>query len=103
MIALINESNTHSIIHSANNFEEATNLLTETTDLVLLDINMPGKNGIVLLKTIKESSNSCKVIMLSNHSGEFYQAQCKKMGAHLILDKTNEFDLVPGIVKGLYN
>lgn len=102
MIALISETQNVNI-DAANNFEEAKSLFTENTDLVLLDINLPGKNGMLLLKSIKESSRDCKVVMLSNHTGEFYEEQCLKLGAHLLLDKTNEFHLVPGIVNGLTN
>lgn len=102
MIALISETQNVNI-HSASNFEEATSLFTDSTDLVLLDINLPGKNGMHLLKSIKESSRDCKVVMLTNHAGEFYEEQCRKLGANLLLDKTNEFHLVPGIVHGLVN
>lgn len=99
MISLINEAGASSIIHSANSYDEATLMLTDKTDLVLLDINLPGRNGLSLLKKIKEQSRNCEVIMVSNHTGDYYRQQCKKLGAWLFLDKTNDFDLIPAIVK----
>lgn len=103
MTSLINEADTTSIVHSANSIDEATGMLTKNPDLILLDINLPGKNGITLLKHITESSPNCKVIMMSNYTEEYYQERCRKLGAALFLDKTNDFELIPGIVKELNN
>ena len=88
-------------INVASNYEEARILLDEQRpDFVLLDINMPGKNGIELLKRIKESGWDCEVIMISNHTDEFYRQQCRELGAKHFLDKSNDFWMVPDIIAG---
>ena len=38
-------------------------------DLMLLDINMPGKSGIDVLKFIKDKGLKCKIIMLTGRVG----------------------------------
>ena len=98
MISLLKELDSISVIHSAHNYDEAFLLLDKKPDLVLLDIQMPGKSGMKLLKKIKDSTDDCGVIMLTNHSDDYYRQQCKKLGALHFLDKTNEFELVPGII-----
>jgi DNA-binding response OmpR family regulator len=38
--------------------------------LIFLDIQLPGKNGMSLLKRIKDTAKDCEVIMLTNYAGE---------------------------------
>ena len=102
IISLLDEVDNISSIHTAGNYDEASKVLDEKKpDVALLDIQLPGKSGISILKQIKESSATCQVIMLTNTTGDYYRQQCKKLGAEHFLDKTNDFELVPGIVKGL--
>jgi DNA-binding NarL/FixJ family response regulator len=96
---LLTEVDNISIIHTAFDFDEATLLLNQKPDLVVLDIQFPGGNGINLLKQIKNSTEESEVIMLSNHASEYYRRQCKALGALDFLDKTNEFELLPGMIK----
>ena len=99
MASLFGEVNNRIQIYSAGSYEEALKQLdTRKHDTVLLDINLPDRNGIALLKKIVERNCQCKVIMLSNNAAEYYRKQCKKLGAIHFLDKTNEFHLAPSIV-----
>ena len=99
MITLLNELDNIHVIHTAYNYNEAVRLLGAKPDLILLDISLPGKNGMNILRRIKDSAEECEVIMLTNNSGEYYRQQCKKLGALHFLDKTNDFELVPGMIK----
>jgi len=102
MKVLLNELDNVGSIHSAGNYDEAIKQLDRNKqDTVLLDINLPGKNGISLLRKIKEGGAQCKVIMLSNHAEAYYKEQCKKLGAIHFLDKTTEFELLPSILAGI--
>ncbi|MEP7374436.1 MAG: response regulator [Chitinophagaceae bacterium] len=99
MKVLLDELDNVESIHSAGDYDEAVSQLDRNKqDTILLDINLPGKSGISLLKKIKEGGAVCKVIMLSNHSEDYYKEQCKKLGATHFLDKTTEFDQVPSIL-----
>ena len=80
----------------AKGFAEAVLLLEqEKYDVVLLDINLSGKNGIELLSFIKANYPSIKIIMLSNQSGEYYRNLCNELGSDSFIDKTSEFENIP--------
>ena len=92
MANLFNECGNTVHVYSAGNYDEALKQLeARKHDTVLLDINLPGQNGIALLKKILERNCQCKVIVISNNSSEFYRKECKKLGAIHFLDKTTEF------------
>ena len=87
-------------IQVARDFDEARILLAlENPGTVLLDINLPGKNGIELLKLIKKNSPECEIVMITNHADEYYRRQCHELGAKHFLDKSNDFAMVPAIVR----
>jgi DNA-binding NarL/FixJ family response regulator len=104
MIGLLDDVGNIGYINVASDYDEASRYLKqENPDLVLLDINLPGKNGIELLRKIKKPGNGCQVIMITNHADEYYREQCKELGADHFLDKSNDFSRVPGIISKIHN
>jgi len=100
MIGLLNEVDGAREILVASDFDEARRLLAiEHPSVVLLDINLPGKNGIELLRLIKKNKPACEVIMITNHADEYYRHQCFELGASHFLDKSNDFAQVPNIIR----
>ncbi|MEP7254505.1 MAG: response regulator [Ferruginibacter sp.] len=89
-------------IFTAADYEGAVEILSgNKTNIVLLDIQLPGKNGIELLRFIVKNYPDIKVVMLSNLVSEYYQKLCKKIGAVHFIDKSKDFDHIPGIVTAL--
>lgn len=87
-------------ISVAANYDEARTLLAmDNPEIVLLDINLPGRNGIDLLRLIRQNNKACEVIMISNHSDNYYKQQCRELGARYFLDKSSDFSQVPGLVR----
>jgi two-component system, NarL family, invasion response regulator UvrY len=69
---------------------------------VLLDINLPDKNGLDVLKEIKAVRPSLPVLILSQHSEQQYAARAYKAGAAGYLTKDSAADeLILGIRKVL--
>lgn len=102
MISLLQETDSPRQIYSANNYDEARKLLTEVNpEIILLDINLPGKNGLEILKLIRSENKFSTVLMLTNHADAYYRQQCMELGADYFLDKSEDFGLVPGIVSQL--
>jgi DNA-binding NarL/FixJ family response regulator len=99
MTGLLREVTSVGDIHTATDYDETVRLLAEEKpDVVLLDINLPGKNGIEILRMIKKDSRECEVIMITNHADDYYRQQCYELGAKYFLDKSNDFSLVPRII-----
>ncbi len=61
-------------------------------DFILLDISMPGKNGIETLKQIRTNGVKAPVLMLSMHSEEQYAIRVLKAGASGFLSKLSATD-----------
>jgi len=70
-------------------------------DVVVLDIHMPGGNGIQALAAIKKEPGSPVVIMLAMLPYPQYRKRCLEAGAEFFFDKATEFDLVMQALKQL--
>lgn len=57
-------------------------------DMVLADINMPGMDGISLIREVKAFSPDIKVLILSMHDNEKFVAQAFQAGASAYLLKS---------------
>lgn len=89
-------------IFKATEFTEAVDLLKERKiHVVLLDIQLPGKDGLELLKYIVRTHPEIKVIVLTNLVSVYYQRLCEKLGAGFFIDKSKDFDRIPEIVSAL--
>lgn len=60
--------------------------------LILADINMPGMNGLDLLKVIKENYPALKVFMITAYGDEQTYRTAIKYGADDYINKPIEFD-----------
>jgi DNA-binding NarL/FixJ family response regulator len=58
-------------------------------DLVLLDISMPGENGLEVLRRLKDRFPGLPVLMLSMHPDEEYACRTVKAGASGYLNKAS--------------
>lgn len=70
------------LVDEADDGEKTVEMLRGGSyDLLLLDINMPGKSGIDVLKYIKEEGVNCRVIMLTGRVGFSIATESIKLGA----------------------
>jgi DNA-binding response OmpR family regulator len=72
---------------AADGMEAMTKLKEGDYNLMLLDINMPGKSGIDVLKFIRENSLHCRVIMLTGRVGFSIATESLKLGADEYITK----------------
>ena len=63
-------------------------------DTIILDIRLPKRNGIEMLKEVKVLYPKIRVIMLTNYDYDLYRQQCKRLGADHFLNKTLEFEKI---------
>ena len=75
--------------------ESALNTLKTTVNhliLILADINMPGMNGLELLKIIKEDYPDIKVFMVTAYGDDYNYQTAIQYGADDYLTKPIQFD-----------
>lgn len=99
VINLLEETCRSVKVSSAHDYNEAISCMAEESpEIILLDINLPGKSGIEILREIKRREGKYLVVMISNHDNEYYREQCKKLGADHFLDKSGDFDALSSII-----
>lgn len=75
------------VINAMSGAEAMEKIQEELPDLVLLDIWMPGKDGIETLADIKASYPSLQVVMMSGHGTIETAVKATKVGAYDFIEK----------------
>src|ERR1041385_6470784 len=82
-------------IGEAENSRAALELITtQEWDIVLLDINIPGRNGLELLSEIKRLRPRTPVLIVSAYPEEEFAIRSLKLGASGYLNKSSASDEV---------
>ncbi len=82
------------VITAANGYECLQLVETEFPDLILLDIWMPGIDGLETLKEIKKNNPLLPVIMISGHGTIETAVTATKQGAYNFIEKPVAIDKV---------
>jgi two-component system nitrogen regulation response regulator NtrX len=82
------------VITTNNGYEALKIIDTETPDLVLLDIWMPGIDGMETLKEIKKNSSTLPVIIITGHGSVETAVKATKLGAFDLIEKPLNIDKV---------
>lgn len=70
-------------------------------DLVILDISMPGKSGLDILKTLNAKEKKVQILMLSIHPQEQYAVRAFKLGASGYLCKSSIYTELETAIKSI--
>jgi DNA-binding NarL/FixJ family response regulator len=90
------------ILPEATNGDEAVEMMKKYgPDIIILDLQMPGRTGLEILREFKPRLMEAVVIILTNHATTEIRKECKTWGADYVLDKTMEFSRVLEIVQRL--
>jgi DNA-binding NtrC family response regulator len=80
-------SNKFEFLSARDGAEGIQMVTTENPDLILLDIKMPGMNGIEVLEKLNKLDNRPEVIMVSGHGETQYVVDSVKLGAAEFINK----------------
>lgn len=84
--------------------EEALNFLKkEKIDVIILDLKMPGIDGIETLSQIKKIYPNIHIIILTAHGSEKNRDEAKKLGAFNFLQKPVSLELLVDNIIEAYN
>ncbi len=70
-------------------------------DVVLLDLQMPGRSGVETLIAMRKQDKSSTVIVLTNYDFPEFRTACLNAGADFFLRKSVEFERAVEIVRQL--
>jgi DNA-binding NarL/FixJ family response regulator len=87
---ILNEDSTFQVTGECGSAEEAIELVKkQQPDIVILDVNLPGMNGLDAICQIKKSSPGSKILGISLHTQPNYAREMIKRGAEGYLTKTS--------------
>ena len=102
LIGLISELEAVELVGQAENAHEAIEAIQRLRpDVVILDIRLPGGNGIEILKNIKQNEPSPIVIMLTAFPYRQFYEKCQEAGAEYFFDKASEFRCIIEVLQQL--
>lgn len=100
LIGLLQEGYPSVSIVEAVNSNEAIDMAHKNTfDVILLDISMPGRNGIETLKQLRLDGIKTPVLMLSMHPESQYAIRCLKAGAAGFINKESATEELLGAIQ----
>ncbi len=91
------------VIHAFNGYEALKKIETASPDIVLLDIWMPGMDGIETLKEIKKIAPNLPVVMITGHGSIESAVDATKSGAYDFLEKPLSLDKVMVTISNALN
>jgi two-component system response regulator CpxR len=68
-------------------------------DVMILDLKMPGIDGIEVLKRIKATQPEIEVIILTGHGNESDRETCMQLGAFAYMQKPVDIDILSETMK----
>ena len=96
---ILNAQDDIEVVTTANTGSEAvTAALSHRTDVAILDIRMPGMDGIAAAQAILSRIPECRIIMLTTFNEEELVAQSIAAGAHGFLLKDADPEVLVGAV-----
>jgi len=84
---------------ASNGYELLEKLKTDNYDLVILDISMPGKDTIDVLKEIQASWTRLPVVILSMNPDEIYAVRMIRNGASAYINKETDPQQIIAILR----
>lgn len=79
------------VVGEASDYGELRQLMRDTPfDVLLLDINLPGRSGLDVLHSLSDESQKVRVLMLTMHPEAQYAIRALKAGAMGYLNKSAE-------------
>jgi two-component system response regulator NreC len=83
---------------AANGLEAVQEVERQLPDVVVLDMSMPGLNGLDALREIKKTHPACSIVVLSSYDDEGYVVNALRQGAAAyVLKEQSAADLVQAV------
>jgi two-component system response regulator AlgR len=95
LVSLLGIELPDAVIFATSSGESALEILrTQRIDVIVLDLHLPGREGLDLLGALKTTVGAPRVIVLTADATEQHRRACLALGAEAFLDKATEFERV---------
>ena len=81
---------------------QALKAVEDPTDVIVLDLRMPGMDGVEVLRSVKKSNPQVQVIILTGHGGDAEEQTAYRMGAYNFLKKPMDIDELLNSIRMAY-
>lgn len=96
----LGESGEIRVVGEAHDYPSMRAMLREVTcDVLMLDLNMPGRSGIEVLGTLADDAAGVRAIVLSQYPEDQYGVRALKHGAMAYLNKSVETDVILAAIR----
>lgn len=80
--AVLESADDVEVVGEAATGDEAMQLVEELNpDVLVLDVNMPGADGLEVTRALREEGRDCRILILSMHDNPEYVLQALRLGA----------------------
>ena len=95
------EAKGYQVDTAADGFQAIEKVKQSSFDVIIIDIIMPGLNGVETYKVIKEVNPKVKAIMITAYAVEDLISQAYKEGAYQVMSKPLEIERLLQSIKNL--
>src|SRR2546430_1155157 len=100
---LIHSDSAFAVCGEANNASQAMSVIRELKpDLAIIDLSLPGANGIELIKNIRAEFPKLPILVLSMHDESLYALRALRAGAQGYVMKQEALEKVIGAIDGVF-
>ena len=87
------------VIGESGSYSEVREVLRSADcDVLILDLNLPGRGGLEVLSSLRESGSTVRVLIVSMFAEDQYAIRCLRAGAHGYLNKAGDpADLIAAV------
>jgi DNA-binding NarL/FixJ family response regulator len=88
------------VVGEAGDYGELRSLLRDTAcDVLVLDINLPGRSGLDVLHALKEEGSALRVLVVSMYPEDQYAIRALRAGAYGYVNKGSDTQLIVEAVR----
>ena len=87
------------VVAESGSYAEVREVLRTTAcDVLLLDLNLPGRGGLEVLASLRETNSPIRVLVVSMFAEDQYAIRCLRAGADGYLNKAGDpAELIPAV------
>ena len=98
LVVLLRELPDVDVYEAGDSTEALEAARRETLSVIVLDLHLPGENGLVLLPRLRRVRAHALVIVLTNDASPAHRRECQERGADFFFDKSNDFERIADVV-----